>query len=134
MNNICVLGLGYVGFPLLMRLVNSGYSVIGYDSSKDKMLNLQNRVLHYEHLDKKLVEATLNQESVLFTSNILDVNSEVFIICVPTPLDTFDLPDLSYVIEAVNLISKVAKSGNQQVIRALSETLLEKHFIKTALT
>lgn len=106
-----IIGLGYVGLPLMHSICRSGGKVIGFDIDQNKadLLNARKSYLDTvpaeiikKHRDSNLFEATTD-----FT-RLLDV--DVIIICVPTPLDQHREPDLSYVTQTVETISKTLKS------------------------
>lgn len=89
---IGVIGQGYVGFPLAQISANSGFKVIGYDINSEVISRLHNTNPNLE----------LTNDPELLT------NCDIYVIAVPTPLDKFNKPDLSYVISASNTISKYA--------------------------
>jgi len=87
---ICVIGLGYVGFPLAVEL-NKHYNVIGFDINKGRIEQLRNKndvtgEINSKELDKIEISLTGSKE------NIKDCN--VYIITVPTPINEFKKPDL----------------------------------------
>lgn len=108
MEKICVLGLGYVGLPLACELVKY-YKVYGFDTSESKIaaLNLS------EDKENILKENVSSLKKINFSTNISDFkDATVFIICVPTPLKSDNIPDLSMIEEACIEISKVLKKND----------------------
>ncbi len=93
---IAVIGQGYVGFPLAQLAAKSGFEVIGYDTNPNVIKSLDNS-------EAKL--KLTNDEGLL-------ADCQIYVIAVPTPLDTKGKPDLSYVIKASQTLAKYADSGS----------------------
>ena len=93
---IGVIGQGYVGFPLAQISANSGFKVIGYDINSEVISRLHNT--------NPNLQLTNDPEHL--------ANCDIYVIAVPTPLDKFNKPDLSYVISAAKTISKYAIKGS----------------------
>ena len=105
--HIGVIGLGYVGLPLAVEKAKAGFKVTGFDiqSAKVDMVNRgQNYIGDIVPQDLK----DLVTDGRLAASADFDrlAECDVVTICVPTPLDKFKQPDLSYVINATNEIAK----------------------------
>ena len=106
---IAVIGLGYVGLPLAIEF-GKYFDVIGFDINLKRVSELK------KGIDRTL-EASTNQikssNGLVFTSNIDDlIDSNVFIVTVPTPIDEFKAPDLKPLIKASEMIGKVLKRGD----------------------
>ena len=103
---ISVIGLGYVGLPLLHELSMVYAKSIGFDIDENKIQDILISNSEISGLDKaKRDECILN--GVIFTSTpdrLLDSN--VKIICVPTPLDSRGIPDYRHLVEALDLVGK----------------------------
>ena len=107
-----VVGLGYVGLPLAVEKANAGYETIGFDIQNSKV-NMVNNGENYigDVVDdelKELVQVGKLKATDDFTF-IRDVDTVC--ICVPTPLDLYKQPDLSYVINSTKEVSKYLKRG-----------------------
>jgi UDP-N-acetyl-D-galactosamine dehydrogenase len=114
MNNapvIAVIGLGYVGLPLATAL-SAHYPVIGYDNNPTRITQLLDGIdITAEVTHQQLIAAQHNNK-LLFSSDAASiVTANVFIVTVPTPLTTNNLPDLSYLIAASELIANCLKPG-----------------------
>ena len=107
-----VVGLGYVGLPLAVEKANAGYETIGFDvqDSKVEMVNNgQNYIGDVVDTElKELVEAGKLKATTDF-SFIKDVDTVC--ICVPTPLDLYKQPDLSYVVNSTKDVAKYLHRG-----------------------
>jgi UDP-N-acetyl-D-glucosamine dehydrogenase len=103
---VTIVGQGYVGLPLAMAAVAVGYKVTGIDVSNIIVENLNQGKSHIEDVSngdlQRALELGLYQSS---TSGQLASESDICVICVPTPLDKSGLPDLTYVESAVHLVA-----------------------------
>jgi UDP-N-acetyl-D-glucosamine dehydrogenase len=104
---ISVIGQGYVGLPIAMAACEAGYKVIGIDKDQEKIELLKSGISGLEDVSDQAVTKYLKSRSYQPTTEFEEIsNSKVILICVPTPLDAENLPDLSYVKNATNEISK----------------------------
>ena len=92
---IGIVGLGYVGLPLLLGFANKGIKVIGFDIDKKKIEMLKKGKSYINHIKLKKIQKKKNIEFTNEYKRIEDVN--FIILCVPTPLDKKKKPDLSYI-------------------------------------
>ena len=107
--NICVVGLGYVGLPLLTAL-SQHFQCYGYDVNADKISALRNGVDYTGELSNHEI-ACLNRAR--FGDDLKQFrDASVYIVTVPTPVDQNKVPDLSYVQEATKSIAKQLKKGD----------------------
>ena len=96
---IGVVGLGYVGLPLMIRYSEVGYKVIGFDIDLTKIDLLNSGESYIEHISSKdiLLSKEKGFEATVDFSRITEVDA--IILCVPTPLNQYREPDLSYVLD-----------------------------------
>lgn len=107
-----VIGLGYVGLPLAVEKSKAGYKTIGFDIQSSKVEMVNNGVNYIgDIINNELLEVTKN--GMLVATSDLKFIREVdcVAICVPTPLDEHNQPDLSYIKESVKDISKEIHKG-----------------------
>lgn len=93
-----VIGLGYVGLPLAVEKAKAGYTTIGYDIQSQKV-DLVNQGINYigDVIDEDL-KAIVSSGKLRATTNLADLGKmDAVCICVPTPLDDHQQPDLSYI-------------------------------------
>ena len=106
---ICVVGLGYVGLPLSV-ILSEKYSVIGFDTDKDRIKSLKNGIDETLEVSKQELKSA---EKLKFTSELqVLAKSNVFIITVPTPIDKFKRPDLRPLLQASKIIGTVLKRND----------------------
>ncbi|PIP88505.1 MAG: UDP-N-acetyl-D-glucosamine dehydrogenase [Bdellovibrionales bacterium CG12_big_fil_rev_8_21_14_0_65_38_15] len=101
---IGIVGLGYVGLPLMLRYQDEGYKVIGFDIDERKVSSLKEGLSYIEHIDASQIKSALKNgfEPTTNLSRIEEVDA--IILCVPTPLNKYREPDLSFVLGTMDSI------------------------------
>lgn len=129
-----VVGLGYVGLPLAVEKAKSGFKTIGFDVQPSKV-NMVNQGHNYigDVVDSDLAE--LVKKGVLSaTSEFSFIKDVDFVaICVPTPLDIHQEPDISYVKDSAEAISKYLKKGTMVVLESTTYPGTTEELIKPIL-
>ena len=100
-----VIGLGYVGLPLVVESCNSGLKVFGYDNNSDKVKKLQNGTSPIEDFSDEMLKKALQKDLTISDSPEALKDCEHIVISVPTPLTDYQ-PDLSYVKAAARTIAE----------------------------
>ncbi len=107
-----VLGLGYVGLPLLRAFFDAGFPVLGFDVDPAKIDALRRGENYLKHLGEDFVRAMSEHESFAATSGQAALSTaDALILCVPTPLGKHQEPDLSYVEATCETIRDVLRPG-----------------------
>jgi UDP-N-acetyl-D-glucosamine/UDP-N-acetyl-D-galactosamine dehydrogenase len=110
-NKISIIGLGYVGLPLAHAFAKKGLNVVGFDINQqriDELITGYDRTLELNKIQLTEVENSLN-----FTSEISEIKDcNIYIVTVPTPIDSSNRPDLSPLINSSQMIGKVLKVGD----------------------
>lgn len=120
-NKVAIVGLGYVGIPLCKNFLEAGVSVIGIDVNKDRVKDLQDNKITLNHLSNINLDNFLKEKKVKFSSDFKDCSKcDAVIICVPTPLDKFQQPNLQPIENAVASI--LPNIVNGQIISLESTT------------
>lgn len=114
-----VVGLGYVGLPLAVEKAKAGFKTIGFDVQREK-IDLVNEGVNYigDVVDselKELVEANMLSATTDFS---FIQNVDFVAICVPTPLDAHQQPDISYVKSSSEAIAKYLTRGTMVVLES----------------
>jgi UDP-N-acetyl-D-glucosamine dehydrogenase len=106
---VCIIGMGYVGLPLAAVCAKKGYQVTGYDLDKEKLdIIAQGKSPFHE----KFLEELLPQVKINVTNNPKEIqNHDIYIICVPTPVDAKHMPILDPVIGASKVIAENMPKG-----------------------
>tara|TARA_Y100000816_G_scaffold292631_1_gene289347 strand:- start:4906 stop:6099 length:1194 start_codon:yes stop_codon:yes gene_type:complete len=130
----CIIGLGYVGLPLLVNL-SKNFKVIGYDIDKKRILNLKKSVDIFKEYRKK----NLQNKNIHFTNNINDIKkSNFYIVAVPTPIFRNKKPNLTHLINVSKFLSKVINKGDliffeSTVYPSVTENVCKKIIQKNSL-
>jgi len=104
---IAIIGLGYVGLPL-HNAFSKKFETVGFDINHERIKQLTVGI----DVTLEVSSEELHNE-LIFTNKIEDIsNCNIFIITVPTPLDKYKAPDLSYLIEATSMIGSVLKKND----------------------
>ena len=104
-DTVCIFGLGYVGLPLSICFSKS-FKVIGYDTDL-------NRIKHLQKGKDLSGECKKIPSSIKFTNNLVDCqNANIFIVTVPTPVDSGNNPDLGPLRKASEDIANILKEGD----------------------
>jgi UDP-N-acetyl-D-glucosamine dehydrogenase len=104
---VSIVGQGYVGLPLAMAAVKAGWKVTGIDVSSRIVEGLNSGNSHVEDVSSSELQKSLENDLYRATQDgQASSESEICIICVPTPLDEKGLPDLTYLESAVRLVAE----------------------------
>ncbi|HOJ94758.1 MAG TPA: nucleotide sugar dehydrogenase, partial [Fervidobacterium nodosum] len=116
---IGVIGMGYVGLPLAVEKARAGYKVIGFDIQQ-KRVDMINRGENYiGDVDDNELKQLVSEGKLRATTDFDELKTcDVISICVPTPLDKFKQPDLSYIINSANEIKKRLRKGQLVVLES----------------
>ena len=110
---VSMIGLGYVGLPLALICDEAGFDTNGFDISERTIAAVEKKEAQVDDA----YACRLLQSSQINISKVL-VAADVFIVCVPTPVDSRNEPDLIHIIEACKSICTVAQDGNLVVIES----------------
>jgi UDP-N-acetyl-D-glucosamine dehydrogenase len=114
-----VIGLGYVGLPLLAAFHRAGFSVIGFDVDPKKIDALHRGENYLKHLGTSLASDMKNAGRFDATTDFARLaEADVVISCVPTPLGKHLEPDLSYVEHTADAIAKTLRAGQLIILES----------------
>jgi UDP-N-acetyl-D-glucosamine dehydrogenase len=117
---IGILGMGYVGLPLALRFNEVGYQVIGFDIDEEKVTKLNGGTSYIEHISSESIANAVKKGLQGTTDFSRAASCDALIICVPTPLNKYREPDLSYVTDTTDAIVPYLRAG--QIISLESTT------------
>jgi UDP-N-acetyl-D-glucosamine dehydrogenase len=110
--HIGVVGLGYVGLPLLRAFFQAGFPVVGYDVDPKKVDMLKRGESYLKHLGEDFVQELAKSPKFLPTAHPADLaKADAIILCVPTPLGRHGEPDMSYIEKSTEMVAKVLRKG-----------------------
>jgi UDP-N-acetyl-D-glucosamine dehydrogenase len=114
-----VIGLGYVGLPLVLLFCESGFRVIGFDVDANKTEALARGESYIRHIGPERVAAAFNSGRAEATSDYDRLTDcDAILICVPTPLGHHREPDLSYVRMTAEAVAKRLRKGQLVVLES----------------
>ncbi len=117
--NIGVVGLGYVGLPLLMEFVEKGFRTIGFDIDDQKVEKLNAGKSYIKHIDEARVKKVRDSGLFEATSDFARIPEvDAILICVPTPLTKHREPDLSYITSTGETLAKHIRKGQIIVLES----------------
>ena len=120
---VCVVGLGYVGVPLAVASAQSGFNVIGVDVDKQKVSMINKGICYVEDAYSEQYLPELVKSGLIAATSTLDdgaSSSDIIIVCVPTPLNTQNEPDLSFLKTVARGLSKASGGFKLVIIESTS--------------
>ena len=117
---IGIVGLGYVGLPLMLRYCEVGYKVVGFDIDSKKIESLSARKSYIGHISDESIERAVSLGFSATNDFSCASDVDALILCVPTPLNKYREPDLNFVIDTVNSLVPYLHAG--QIVSLESTT------------
>lgn len=116
---IGIIGLGYVGLPLLWTFHKHGFNVIGFDVDESKINSIDSGKSYIKHFSHEQIQILSDSDECMVTTDFKKISSvDAILICVPTPLDRFREPDMSFVVETTNTVSQYLQKGQLVVLES----------------
>ncbi len=107
-----VVGLGYVGLPLLRAFFQAGFAVVGYDIDAEKIALLKRGESYLKHLGTDFVQTMAKSPKFTATADPAELGkADAIILCVPTPLGRHGEPDMSFIVKSTEMVAKVLRKG-----------------------
>ena len=118
---VCVVGMGYVGLPLAVALAHKGFYVYGLDSNASRIKKLKSAQSYIVDVDPQEVVRLIKNKTFSPTTDTHALkDSDVIIICVPTPLRKVKVPDISYVVKASKMIAHHLRRAQLIILESTS--------------
>ena len=109
---IGIIGLGYVGLPLAVGFAKAGLQVIGFDKSTDKVNKINQGDNYIKDIRDAVLREVVDSIKLTATADFTRIKEcDALLICVPTPLDKFRKPEMSYIESACKTIGQHMKAG-----------------------
>lgn len=116
---IGVIGLGYVGLPLSLQFARSGVSVVGIDIDPHKIAHLSRGESYIKHIASAEIQDAVGAGRLQATTDFARVRElAAVIICVPTPLNAYREPDISYVLKTGEAVAPHLQRGTLVVLES----------------
>ncbi len=117
--SIGIIGLGYVGLPLVSEFSKAGFKVTGFDVDKSKVETLKKGKSYIKHIPSKDIRNLQKNGNFRATDRFANLkHMDCIIICVPTPLNKHREPDLSFVFNTTRTILKYMKKEQLIVLES----------------
>lgn len=114
-----IVGMGYVGLPLMLAARASGYKVVGFDVDPQKVDAINAGKSYLKHIKNEKIAAALGETQLRATTRFEEMREvDAIIICVPTPLTPNREPDLTFVKNTTELISPHLRRGHLVVLES----------------
>lgn len=117
---IGIVGMGYVGLPLMLCYSESGFTVLGFDIDTTKVEKLNRGETYIRHIPAGRIAQARARRFTATTDFARSAEADALIICVPTPLNLYREPDLSFIINTVEALAPHLRPG--QVVSLESTT------------
>lgn len=132
--NIAIVGLGYVGLPLALLACRNNFKVFGIDISPQRISRLKDGYSDNGDIDDKELKDFIENGSLCLFSDFESIREvDVIVICVPTPLKN-DEPDLTFLNQAVQEISKFIRRGTLVSLESTSFPGTTKEYVENKLS
>lgn len=116
---IGIIGLGYVGLPLMSAFVNAGFRTMGFDVDQTKVDKLTAGESYIKHIDAGFISQLIGEGKFEPTADLGKLGEpDCLLICVPTPLNDSRDPDLSYVEGTTEAIAKTLRPGQLVILES----------------
>lgn len=114
-----IIGLGYVGLPLALEFAEAGFNVIGFDIDSKKIPILESGRTYIKHIPSERIDKAVKSQRFSATDKFDKIKEvDAIIICVPTPLNKYREPDISYIESTAEVISKNFQVGQLVVLES----------------
>ncbi len=118
---IGIVGLGYVGLPLVVAFAEAGFKVLGVDIDAQKVAAMNNGLSHVEDVEDATVQKLVSAGQFEATTDYSRLTeADTISICVPTPLHKTKDPNISYIVSAAEQIAKAGVSGKLVILESTS--------------
>lgn len=116
---VAIIGCGYVGLPLALRFAEAGHRVTGFDTDPKKVEMLCAGKSYIEHIQQTKIQQYVNSRHFTATTDFARLEeADAILICVPTPLNEYREPDLSYVEQTAKSIAPHLQKGQLVVLES----------------
>lgn len=114
-----IVGLGYVGLPLMWTFHQNDIEVKGFDIDERKIECLDKGEPYIKHLGEEMMGVLAKSDKCFATTDFTELSSvDAVIMCVPTPLDEHREPDMSYVIDTTEVIGENLRKGQLVILES----------------
>ena len=128
------MGMGYVGIPLGLEFAGTGFSVTGFDKDSNRVKEINSGKQVMKHIPAKSMKEFVKKNKGSATNKFSEIGDmDCLIICVPTPLDKHEQPDMSYIESASKEIGKNLRKGQLIVLESTTYPGTTREIVKPIL-
>lgn len=114
-----IIGMGYVGLPLALACVKSGFATTGFDVDQAKIEALLSGRTYLKHISADPIKSAVSEGKLKATDDFSKLaHMDAILICVPTPLASGNVPDLSFVTSTTQIIAEHLRPGQLVVLES----------------
>jgi len=132
--HVGIIGLGYVGLPLMRTFCGAGFTCLGFDIDQAKVEKLTAGKSYIKHIPSSLIKKVMAEGKFRATSDPKKLRDcDAIVICVPTPLTKMREPDMSYVQSTAHLIADHLQRGQLVVLESTTYPGTTRELVKPIL-
>ncbi|MBA3318681.1 MAG: nucleotide sugar dehydrogenase, partial [Gemmatimonadales bacterium] len=129
-----IVGLGYVGLPLVVELAKAGYRVLGFDISERVVDGLNAGHSHVKDISDAQLREAVDAGRFEATTDMSRMGEpDAVSICVPTPLSKFKDPDVSYIVAATDSVKRTLRRGQAIILESTTYPGTTREILQPAL-
>jgi UDP-N-acetyl-D-glucosamine dehydrogenase len=129
-----VIGLGYVGLPLVKAAFGQHFRVIGFDVDQQKIDKLNKGKSYIKHIPEGFIQQLAQSDRFLPTNDFSKIKDvDIVLICVPTPLTRYRDPDMSYVVKTTQAIAPYLRKDQLIILESTTYPGTSEEVIKPVL-
>jgi UDP-N-acetyl-D-glucosamine dehydrogenase len=114
-----IIGMGYVGLPLVREFARAGFEIVGFDVDEKKVRQLNAGRSYIKHIPSTLIRELTKSGRFSATTDMTKLRQvHAILICVPTPLTRMREPDMTYVVGTAESIAKNLRTGHLIVLES----------------
>jgi UDP-N-acetyl-D-glucosamine dehydrogenase len=116
---IGIIGLGYVGLPLMWTFHQKDMPLLGFDIDKEKIKCIKEGRPYIKHLGEEMMQALAKSDKCDATTDFSRLSeADALLMCVPTPLDKYREPDMEYVESTCHTVGKYLRKGQLVILES----------------
>ncbi|MCK5074791.1 MAG: nucleotide sugar dehydrogenase [Calditrichia bacterium] len=116
---IGVVGLGYVGLPLILEYAEKGFKSLGFDIDPSKIEYISKGQSYIKHIPSEKIDKVVKKGTFSSTTDFSRLEEvDAILVAVPTPLDKYRAPDLSYIINTSEEVAKYLRKGQIVILES----------------
>ncbi len=128
-----VIGLGYVGLPLAVEIAADGFDVTGFELDEGKIRNINEGISYISDVENETLISVVRKDLLKATEDYSMLGEcQIVVICVPTPLDRFKQPDLSFINKVTYEVKQYIQKGTLVILESTTYPGTTEEILKPA--